>query len=209
MYQLRRAGVDNPHITRQQALPKGADTFDNIRNVISANDWNILVILIDFSDKPHEVEPAFFDSLIFDSTLTSVRDYYREVSYGDLDLVTVHLPSQTGWHRADNPSTYYTTDALGNPNGGFGSYPRNAQKLVEEAVLAVDSSVMTAMAGLMDSSSSTPVPVVKLKGMRQTSGPISMQPAILLQWNQVLIEFPYMNMQSYPNIGSLTESRMT
>jgi immune inhibitor A len=141
MYQLRRAGVDNPYITRQQALPKGVDTFDNIRNVISANDWNILVILIDFSDKSHAVEPAFFDSLIFDSTHISVRDYYREVSYGDLNLVTVHLPSETGWHRADNPSTYYTTDALGNPNGGFGSYPRNAQKLVEEAVLAVDSLV--------------------------------------------------------------------
>ncbi|MFC1484300.1 M6 family metalloprotease domain-containing protein [Candidatus Neomarinimicrobiota bacterium] len=138
LYQLRQAGVDNPYVIRKLALSKGGDSFDNLRTISTPNDWNILVILIDFSDKQNTVEAAFFDSLMFDSTHISVRDYYREVSYGDLDLVTVNFPSQTGWQRADSISTYYTTDASGTPNGGLGDYPRNAQKLVEEAVLAVD-----------------------------------------------------------------------
>ena len=136
--ELRRSGVDNPLVNRKLSLPKRTEPSNILHTIATPADWNLLVILIDFEDKQHLVEPAFFDSLIFDTTSISVRDYYREVSYGNLDLVTVNLPSQTGWVQADSSATYYTTDQYGNPNGGFGPYPRNAQKLVEEAVLAVN-----------------------------------------------------------------------
>ncbi|MFC1619654.1 M6 family metalloprotease domain-containing protein [Candidatus Neomarinimicrobiota bacterium] len=136
--QLRQNAVNNPFVRMDPVLLKDASSIFGLRQMTLAGDWNLLVILIDFIDMPSQVESAFFDSLVFHSTNISVRNYYGEVSYGNLDLVTVNLPSQTGWQRADSISTYYTTDTSGTPNGGLGDYPRNAQKLVEEAVLTVD-----------------------------------------------------------------------
>ncbi|UCH09953.1 MAG: M6 family metalloprotease domain-containing protein [Fidelibacterota bacterium] len=136
--QLRQTGLNNSFVRMDPVLLKDASVIHDLYQITPAGNWNLLVILIDFSDKPAQVEPAFFDSLIFHSTSISVRNYYGEVSYGNLDLVTVNFPSQTGWQRADSISTYYTTDETGTPNGGTGEYPRNAQKLVEEAVIAID-----------------------------------------------------------------------
>ncbi|MCI0404499.1 MAG: M6 family metalloprotease domain-containing protein [candidate division Zixibacteria bacterium] len=95
----------------------------------AAGPYNMLVVLIDFSDKNSQVAPVFFDSLVFAQTQNSVWRYYDENSYGNFDLVTVNFPTSTGWQRAPQPSTYYA-----NGQYGFGAYPQNAQKLVEEAV---------------------------------------------------------------------------
>ncbi|UCD38922.1 MAG: M6 family metalloprotease domain-containing protein, partial [Fidelibacterota bacterium] len=62
-----------------------------------------------------------------------VNDYYRAVSYGNLDIVAVNLPSALGWVRADSAYSYYV-----NGDNGVGPYPTNTQKLVEELVYAVD-----------------------------------------------------------------------
>ncbi|HXF47854.1 MAG TPA: M6 family metalloprotease domain-containing protein [Verrucomicrobiae bacterium] len=95
----------------------------------AAGPFNMLVVMVDFSDKNSQVAPVFFDSLVFAKTQNSVWRYYDENSYGNFDLVTLNYPSSTGWLRAPQTLAYYA-----NGTNGFGAYPQNAQKLVEDAV---------------------------------------------------------------------------
>ncbi len=62
-----------------------------------------------------------------------MQDYYSKVSYGNLDIITANLPSSIGWVTAPEPYSYYV-----NENNGFGTYPNNIQKLVEDIVNLVD-----------------------------------------------------------------------
>ncbi|MDD2901286.1 MAG: M6 family metalloprotease domain-containing protein [Syntrophales bacterium] len=96
-----------------------------------------LAVVVDFSDKVHAVTPTFFDSLLFAapiaSGLGSVRDYYNKVSYGQVDIITVNLPSSLGWQSAPNTYAYYV-------DGNYGTdspYPHNCQKLAEDIVDAL------------------------------------------------------------------------
>lgn len=98
--------------------------------------FKILAILVKFSDDTSKVPPTFFDSLVFDSTGHTVKDYFKEISYGQLDLVTVNLPSSLGWNTAPQTYAYYV-----NGQNGLGAYPQNSQKLVEDLVTMLDGSV--------------------------------------------------------------------
>jgi immune inhibitor A len=95
--------------------------------------FKALAILIDFTDKTSSVDAADFDTVLFVNQFGSLRHYYREVSYGQLDIITLTLPSSLGWITA--PQTY-----LNYCNGqyGTGAYPRNTQKLCEDIVDLVD-----------------------------------------------------------------------
>ncbi|MFQ5608235.1 MAG: M6 family metalloprotease domain-containing protein, partial [Candidatus Zixiibacteriota bacterium] len=99
----------------------------------AATIFRALAILVDFSDKVSVVTPTFFDTMLFVSQPGTVRDYYGEISYGQLDMVTVNLPSSLGWTRAPQTYAYYT-----NAQNGTGSYPQNSQKLTEDLVDALD-----------------------------------------------------------------------
>ncbi|GAB4335351.1 MAG: hypothetical protein Kow0099_07750 [Candidatus Abyssubacteria bacterium] len=99
--------------------------------------FKALALLVDFSDKVKQVQASYFDTLIFGTTGSTVRNYYGEVSYGSLTIVTVHLPSSTGWLRAPQPYSYYTNGQYGLD----GPYPNNAQKLVEDVVDAANAAV--------------------------------------------------------------------
>ncbi len=96
--------------------------------------FKVLVLLVDFSDKPSQVAPVFFDSLVFAKTQSSVNRFYAENSYGTLDLVTVNHPSSSGWRRAPQTLNWYAN----NQYGLYGAYPQNARKLVEDVVDLVD-----------------------------------------------------------------------
>ena len=75
---------------------------------------------------------------MFDSAGITVWDYYDDASYGQLDIVTVNLPSSVGWVVAPQTYAYYVNDENGlNP----ASYPNNARKLVEDLVTLVDPTV--------------------------------------------------------------------
>jgi|GEM_PF-1042267 len=102
---------------------------------VPSGDYNALVILTQFSDKPSQVSPGSFDSLLFQTYAGTLRDYYEKVSFGTLHIttVTVNLPSSLNWQTAPMPYSYYV-----NGMNGFGSYPQNAQKLVEDMVNLVD-----------------------------------------------------------------------
>jgi immune inhibitor A len=121
-----------------------------------AGTWQALVILIDFPDYPWYYQddinfpnsdslyvPAHFDSMLFStgsfrhpgsssSYTGSMRDFYRENSYGLFDLEGV----VTQWYTAAQPLSYYAND-----NAGRGSYPTSSRGLVEEAVLLADADV--------------------------------------------------------------------
>lgn len=143
---MRAKGIDSPS---RLAPSKGG------RNITIAPGFTVrvssgrsltgekraLAILVDFSDQTSQVASSFFDDLLFKDVTgpASVRGYYRELSYGTLDIVTVDAPSAVGWRRMPQTLRYYTGVDI--PGGGFGTdapYPNNAQKLVEDAIDAVD-----------------------------------------------------------------------
>jgi M6 family metalloprotease-like protein len=117
----------------------GFKEFDHVASAQSGLTGSVraLAVLVDFSDKVKTVQATFFDSLIFTAPVVgrgSVRDYFNEVSYGQIDIVTLNLPSTLGWQRAPWPSSFYT----------FGNYcissfyPLNCQKLAEDIVDAIN-----------------------------------------------------------------------
>ncbi|RPJ50541.1 MAG: M6 family metalloprotease domain-containing protein, partial [Chloroflexi bacterium] len=97
----------------------------------------VLVILVDFSDKTRTVTANYFDSLMFAAPVAgrgSVRDYFNDVSYGTVDIVTANMPSSIGWVRA--PSTRATY--VNNNYCTDGPYPTNCRKLAEDLIDAVN-----------------------------------------------------------------------
>lgn len=89
----------------------------------------ILVLLVDFSDSIATHSPSDIDDRLLSSNSGSMRDFYREISYNKLEVVGTVSGANGGWYRAPKEKAYYT-----NGNYGFGYYPRNVQKLVEDAI---------------------------------------------------------------------------
>ncbi|MFA5803401.1 MAG: M6 family metalloprotease domain-containing protein [Melioribacteraceae bacterium] len=138
--ELAAKGIDAPWAAPELSINRnfGLNNFQRSYGPAKTptGNWNALVILVKFSDKPSQTEPAFFDQLLFGTQFGSMRDYYRKVSYNQLDIVTVNLPGTTGWFTAPQPYSYYVAGA-----NGQGIYPRNAQKLVEDVVQLADPTV--------------------------------------------------------------------
>ena len=88
----------------------------------------VMVLLTDFDDKPgvrppHEYEDMLFSKGTFQTG--SLRDFFAEVSLGKVNVVgTVH-----GWLRMPKPYSYYV-----NGKSGTGRYPKNCQRLAEDAL---------------------------------------------------------------------------
>jgi len=95
--------------------------------------WRGLAILVSFSDKPASADAADFDTLLFVNRQGTVRHYYNEVSRGQLDIVTLDLPSNLGWIEAPETYAYYC-----NGENGTGAYPNNSQKLCEDVTALID-----------------------------------------------------------------------
>jgi immune inhibitor A len=122
-------GTPQPWAHHQRLRPASGTAVDTFR---------ALAILVHYSDAVGATDPTVFDTLLYQVGTGSVRDFYRECSYGKLDLVTVDLPSATGWLGAPQTAAYYANGEYGL---GGSSYPRNARRLVEDAVAAADASV--------------------------------------------------------------------
>lgn len=114
-------GPDNPPFG-----PSGA--------ISSMNDqMKVLILLVDFSDNIAQTGAVYFDSMGFSQDTFSLKNYYDEVSLGQIDIITVDWPSSTGWQRAPETYAYYVGD-----NYGWGSYPANSQGMVEDVCQLVD-----------------------------------------------------------------------
>ena len=85
----------------------------------------VLVLLVDFKDQPAKTEPEHFRELLFSkkSINGSLREYYNEVSWGQLDLTG----DVNEWYRSKKDLSYYVDNM-----SGKGVYPKNSQKLVED-----------------------------------------------------------------------------
>ncbi|UCD63329.1 MAG: M6 family metalloprotease domain-containing protein [Candidatus Zixiibacteriota bacterium] len=133
--QLRESGVNagyNPF-----ELPPSAKITAPATATI-AGDFRMLAVLVHFTDKSSSTPASYFDNLLYGTSGVTLRDYYASASYGQLDIVTVNLPSSTGWSTAPQTYAYYVNDESGiNPE----SYPNNARKLVEDLVAIVDGQV--------------------------------------------------------------------
>ena len=85
----------------------------------------ILVLCVDFDDKPAQTPIETIYTRFFGDYTNSLKEYYREVSYGK------YVPEGDihGWYRAPNSSNYYSDG-----QSGFGTYPKSAEKLVEDTL---------------------------------------------------------------------------
>ncbi len=124
--ELYAAGVNSG-----QAGPEGMPE-PLAKQAVSGN-FNILTLLVDFSDNTASVVTADFDTLVYVDVNGSVNNFYRENSYNNLSIVSPVYPSSLGWFRANQTYAYYV-----NGQNGLGSYPQNAQKLVEDLVDLAD-----------------------------------------------------------------------
>lgn len=142
---------------------KGIDQPSDMKIRVSGQ-WNAIVILIDFPDyRWDKKDDPYFpnDSLYYDTShynsmfnsigtyahpgsqspyTGSMRDFYLENSYGTFDLVS----TTTVWYTAPDTFNYYCNSdgtAGTGDDYGWGSYPNNVQKLVEDALAAADSNV--------------------------------------------------------------------
>lgn len=99
-----------------------------------AGKLNTLVILVTFPDNAGKDNPSTFDRVLFSTNPGSMNSYFKEVSYGKVDMVTEDLPSKIGWIMAPHPYSYYVGTGK-----GTGTYPKNSQGLAEDIVKKVDS----------------------------------------------------------------------
>lgn len=111
-------------VDANQIPPLNPDRVDDVDQA--------LTISIHTPDVPYTHESESFDSLLYSTGIYptgSMNDYFMESSYAQFGVDG----EVVGWVTAENNYSYYT-----NNNYGFSSYPHNAQKLAEEAVLAAD-----------------------------------------------------------------------
>ncbi len=96
---------------------------------------NVAVILVDFEDNEADEEAYSVDhylDMLFsvdEYETGSMRDYYLENSDGDVSIIG----EVAGWYRMERTYEYYC-----NHEYGLGRYPRNAQRLTEDAIRAAD-----------------------------------------------------------------------
>jgi len=140
--QLRAAGgLDDYLALEASARRRGVNQPDAYRLAVGGQaaitgNLNVLVLLVEFSDELAAGGGSFSDSTYFDSLLFStnspgysMNDHYYEMSYSQ---VTISGRS-VGWLMMPQTYAYYVDGQR-----GFGNYPRNAQKLAEDAVDAAE-----------------------------------------------------------------------
>lgn len=98
----------------------------------------VICILVDFADNQADTQnfpAAHFQEMLFtegEFPTGSMRDWYLENSYGEMNIIG----DVVGWYRMPQDYAYYVAG-----RNGFGAYPRNAQGLTRDAVLAADGDV--------------------------------------------------------------------
>jgi immune inhibitor A len=139
--EAKTRGMDMPLAAKSKlTLGKIGKAVDTIR---------VLILLVDFSDKPYTVGYAAASATDFDSVLFSTEkknptgsmtEYYLENSYGNFYI----KGDVYGWFRMPQTYNYYSPDT----SHGLGIYPQNSQKLAEDAITAADATVDYSAYGL-------------------------------------------------------------
>jgi immune inhibitor A len=133
---LKRIGFTDPTARfkggddGRRRVPSGATRLVAVPTRAVSGDVRVLVLLVDFPDKPARRAPHEFEDMLFSKgtfQTGSLNDYYAEVTLGKVNV----LGSVHGWLRMPRKYDYYV-----NNQSGTGDYPRNAQKLTEDALAA-------------------------------------------------------------------------
>jgi len=137
--ELHAMGISTPtgSVSLSDIITDARSSWDSEASPSVAVPFRVLLLLVDFSDQPASTSTEVFDTLMFGTTTGSIRHYYDEISYSQIDLVTLNMPSTVGWVRAPQPYSYYVDDQY----GMYGTYPRNSQGMVSDLIDAVDSLV--------------------------------------------------------------------
>ena len=129
---------------------------DTVGQLTPDAQQNVIVLFAEFTTPPpggpvDRLDLSYFDNMLFGTVYDPIEyaaypghptdrtlyNYYKEVSYGAIDVVTLDMPSTTGWVNVGHPYAYYSR-ADGIHDNSFGPYPENAQGFVRDAVLAAD-----------------------------------------------------------------------
>ena len=96
----------------------------------------VLAIKIDFSDQPGQRPGAAFNQYLFADEGVSLQTYYREVSYGQMDIQPGPMggvvPKGNQWVRAQKAMSYYGEGQIN---------VKRSQELIREACAGVDEMV--------------------------------------------------------------------
>jgi immune inhibitor A len=121
--------TDRPRKTRSHDHSIGAE------KAAVVGTKKAIVLLVDFSDKTAGTSQNHFNNMLFSQgsyATGSMRAFYKEVSYGSLDVtgeVKGQGGSTNGWFRASKSKAFYTDGGF-----GFNAYPKNAQNCVEDVI---------------------------------------------------------------------------
>ncbi|MHA2237459.1 MAG: M6 family metalloprotease domain-containing protein [Candidatus Hodarchaeales archaeon] len=136
---LKEIGYDNPAVSvkgmddavQLRVREAGPELIDIPQYPISGK-LHVKVLLIDFSDCEGYLPLEHYQDLLFSKNeypTGSLHDYYKEVSLGNVEITgSIH-----GWIRLPEPYSYYTNNQSGTNSA---AYPRNAQRMAEDAVIA-------------------------------------------------------------------------
>jgi immune inhibitor A len=134
----RQRRIEDDAYERGLNMPSARCPFESQGWPVTSADTirlRALLLLVDFDDNPADsltYPVSYYDSLLFSvgqNPWGSMREYFLENSGGKLDVRGVTV----GWYRMPELYSYYVDGKR-----GLGSYPHNAQKLVEDAVKAAD-----------------------------------------------------------------------
>jgi len=123
---------------------------DTVPPLTTASQQKLVVLFVRFTDSPpggpaDPISLTYFDEMLFGTTYNppeynnnaptdrTLVNYYKEVSYGAVNVITLNMPSSLGWANLGHPYSYYC-----HQDNGFGAYPTNVQGLVIDAIKALD-----------------------------------------------------------------------
>jgi immune inhibitor A len=133
-----------------------------------ATSYKTLVLLAKFTDQQESYSAASFQELMFSTTSSSVRDYFQEISYTNLDII----PASETCGTANDGITEWTNLGRVHPDPGIITDERN-QQIVKDVLIANNgcinfASFDTNLNGFIDTEEL--VIVVVVAGFEQAAG---------------------------------------
>ncbi len=134
-----REGLDDHLVGNFTEGERHAELISIPERPVTGN-LHVMVLLVDFSDRPGAVTREHYENLLFSEgryPTGSMTDYYLEVSRNQVKITgEVH-----GWLRMPENYTYYTNAHSGIDRAD--AYPRDARRLAEDAITeALDAGIV-------------------------------------------------------------------
>ncbi len=120
---------ENPHSLAARGLT--APSTDAPQAPAAVTGLKTLLLFAKFSDTAETYTAASFQALMFSTTSSSVRKYYREVSYNKLDI----LPAEETCGTANDGAAEWVNLGYNHPNPGS-SFTTDNQQIVRDVLTA-------------------------------------------------------------------------